>query len=162
LLLEANYQRERRQLAARRKAAFAIEPTGANHVWQLDFTERLVGRPLRELTERAADGTVLPVVKIVTDNGGPFRSFRFEAFIASTRSCATSAPVSVHPGQNGSRERGGPPRPGRPPGPQLSRARSPANCLTRDSRPPVLPRRSRFFFWSAGSGMVALIRRLRR
>ena len=83
MLLEANYQRERRQLAARRKAAFAIEPTGANHVWQLDFTERLVGRPLRELTERAADGTVLPVVTIVTDNGGPFRSFRFEAFIAT-------------------------------------------------------------------------------
>jgi transposase InsO family protein len=39
LLLEANYQRERRQLAARRKAAFAVEPTGANQVWQLDFTE---------------------------------------------------------------------------------------------------------------------------
>ena len=39
LLLEANYQRERRQLAARRKAAFATEPTGANQVWQLDFTE---------------------------------------------------------------------------------------------------------------------------
>jgi hypothetical protein len=31
-----------------------------------------------------------------------------------------------------------------------------------DGRPPVLPRRSRFFFWSAGSGMVAWIRRLRR
>src|SRR3954447_9756490 len=39
LLLEASYQRERRQLAARRKAAFAIEPTGPNQVWQLDFTE---------------------------------------------------------------------------------------------------------------------------
>ncbi len=39
LLLEANYQRERRRLAARRKAAFAVEPTGANQVWQLDFTE---------------------------------------------------------------------------------------------------------------------------
>ena len=39
LLLEASYQRERRQLAARRKAAFAVEPTGANQVWQLDFTE---------------------------------------------------------------------------------------------------------------------------
>ncbi len=39
LLLEANYQRERRQLAARRKAAFATEPTGPNQVWQLDFSE---------------------------------------------------------------------------------------------------------------------------
>src|SRR3954471_18612500 len=40
LLLEANYQRERRQLAARRKAAFAVEPTAPNQVWQLDFTFR--------------------------------------------------------------------------------------------------------------------------
>lgn len=39
LILEANYQRERRQLAARRKAAFAVEPTGPNQVWQLDFSE---------------------------------------------------------------------------------------------------------------------------
>ncbi|WP_424556306.1 IS3 family transposase [Streptacidiphilus pinicola] len=39
LLLEANYQRERRQLAARRNAAFATEPTGPNQVWQLDFSE---------------------------------------------------------------------------------------------------------------------------
>lgn len=42
---------------------------------------------------------------IVTDNGGPFRSFRFEAFIA-THSCATSAPWVWTPSQNGSRERG--------------------------------------------------------
>jgi transposase InsO family protein len=34
-----SYQWERRQLAARRKAAFAVEPTGPNQVWQLDFTE---------------------------------------------------------------------------------------------------------------------------
>lgn len=39
LLLEANYQRARRQHAARRKAAFATEPTGLNQVWQLDFSE---------------------------------------------------------------------------------------------------------------------------
>jgi hypothetical protein len=39
LLLQANYQRERRQLAARRKAAFATEPTGPNQVRQLDFSE---------------------------------------------------------------------------------------------------------------------------
>jgi putative transposase len=39
LLLEAFYQRERRALAARRKAAFATEPTGPNQVWQLDFSE---------------------------------------------------------------------------------------------------------------------------
>jgi hypothetical protein len=34
LLLPAHYQRERRKLAERRKAAFATEPTGPNHVWQ--------------------------------------------------------------------------------------------------------------------------------
>jgi hypothetical protein len=39
LLLEANYQRERRRLAARWKAAFGVEPTGPNQVWQLDLTE---------------------------------------------------------------------------------------------------------------------------
>lgn len=39
LLREVTYQRERRQLAARRKAAFAREPTGPNQVWQLDFSE---------------------------------------------------------------------------------------------------------------------------
>src|SRR3712207_2509515 len=33
LLLEATYQRERRALAARRKAAFAAEPTGPSQVW---------------------------------------------------------------------------------------------------------------------------------
>jgi putative transposase len=39
LLLEAAYQRERRQLAAARKAAFVTPPSGANQVWQLDFSE---------------------------------------------------------------------------------------------------------------------------
>jgi putative transposase len=150
LLLEANYQRERRQLAKRRKAAFATEPTGANQVWQLDFSdvettgggiwrlagcrdywskyelgwhisptanqhdaitaielalaeaERLAGASLADLAPRDADGVVQPLVTIVTDNGGPFRSFRFEAFIATR-------PELRHvrtPGQNGSHERG--------------------------------------------------------
>jgi transposase InsO family protein len=39
LILPAQYQRERRRLAERRKAAFAVEPTGPNQVWQLDFSE---------------------------------------------------------------------------------------------------------------------------
>ncbi|WP_196780895.1 IS3 family transposase [Nocardioides sambongensis] len=39
LILPAHYQRERRKLAERRKAAFANEPTGPNQVWQLDFSE---------------------------------------------------------------------------------------------------------------------------
>lgn len=39
LILPAAYQRERRQLAACGKAAFAQDPTGPNQVWQLDFSE---------------------------------------------------------------------------------------------------------------------------
>lgn len=39
LILPAHYQRERRKLAERRKAAFAKEPTGPHQVWQLDFSE---------------------------------------------------------------------------------------------------------------------------
>lgn len=39
LLLRADYQRERRQLAQQRRAAFAAPPTGPNMVWQLDFSE---------------------------------------------------------------------------------------------------------------------------
>ena len=154
LLLEANYQRERRQLAARRKAAFATEPTGPNQVWQLDFSEfettsggtwrlagcrdcwskyelgwhvaptanqydaiaavelalaeaeRLAGRPLIDLAERDAEGNALPLVTIVTDNGGPFRSFRFEAFIATHPELRHVRTRVKTPGQNGSRERG--------------------------------------------------------
>jgi transposase InsO family protein len=154
LLLEANYQRERRQLAARRKAAFATEPTGPNQVWQVDFTEfetstggtwrlagcrdywskyelgwhvsptanqhdaiatveaalteaaRLAGAPLIDLAPRDADGTVQPLVTIVTDNGGPFRAFRFEAFIAMHPELRHVRTRVKSPGQNGSRERG--------------------------------------------------------
>ncbi len=39
LLLKAHYQRERRQLAQQRRAAFAEPPTGPNQVWQFDFSE---------------------------------------------------------------------------------------------------------------------------
>ena len=35
----AAYQRQRRHLAAARRAAFLVPPTGANMVWQLDFSE---------------------------------------------------------------------------------------------------------------------------
>jgi putative transposase len=39
LLQPQEYQRERRELAKARKAAFADPPTGPNQVWQLDFSE---------------------------------------------------------------------------------------------------------------------------
>lgn len=54
----------------------------------------------------AETGEVLPVVTIVTDNGGPFRSFRFEAFIASRPELRHVRTRVRSPGQNGSRERG--------------------------------------------------------
>jgi len=37
--LRDQYQRERRKLAERRRAAFAEESTGPNQAWQLDFSE---------------------------------------------------------------------------------------------------------------------------
>ncbi|MGC5617632.1 transposase [Georgenia sp. Z1491] len=155
LILPGQYQRERRKLAERRKAAFAEEPTGPNQVWQLDFSEfettaggtwriagcrdywskfehrwhlsptanqfdaieavelaladyeTLFGHPLVERCGVDTEtGEVLPVVTIVTDNGGPFRSFRFEAFIASHPELRHVRTRVRSPGQNGSRERG--------------------------------------------------------
>ncbi|MCB7135796.1 hypothetical protein [Cellulosimicrobium marinum] len=144
LILTSAYQRERRQLAQRRKAAFATEPTGANQVWQLDFSEfetttggtwriagcrdcwskyehpwhtsptanqhdaiaaielaladceAMFGRPLIDACKVDDDGNIVPAVTIVTDNGGPFRSFRFEAFITAHPSYGTCAPEYAH------------------------------------------------------------------
>ena len=155
LILPAQYQRERRQLAQRRKAAFAKEPTGPNQVWQLDFseyetttggvwriaacrdywskyefdahvsptanmhdaveaielalaeTERLLGHPLVDDCEIDPDtGEVVPVLTIVTDNGGPFRSATFELFIMRHPELTHVRTRVRTPGQNGSRERG--------------------------------------------------------
>jgi putative transposase len=49
---------------------------------------------------------VRPLVTIVTDNGGPFRSFRFDAFIATRPELRHVRTRVRTPGQNGSRERG--------------------------------------------------------
>jgi len=46
------------------------------------------------------------VVTLVTDNGGPFRSFRFETFITSHPELRHVRTRVKSPGQNGSRERG--------------------------------------------------------
>lgn len=155
LILPSDYQRERRNLAERRKAAFAKEPTGPNQVWQLDFSEyetttggtwriascrdywakyefdahvsptankhdaveavqkaldeaeQLLGHPLiDDAIVNAQTGAIEPVVTIVTDNGGPFRSFTFEAFIAAHPELRHVRTRVRTPGQNGSRERG--------------------------------------------------------
>lgn len=47
-----------------------------------------------------------PVATIVTDNGGPFRSFRFETFILAHPELRHVRTRVRTPGQNGSRERG--------------------------------------------------------
>ena len=38
-VLPPDYTRERRDLAAERRAAFVVPPSGPNQVWQMDFTE---------------------------------------------------------------------------------------------------------------------------
>lgn len=49
----------------------------------LDERERLFARPLADdCCVDLETGELLPVVTIMTDNGGPFRSARFAAFIA--------------------------------------------------------------------------------
>ena len=48
----------------------------------------------------------LPMVTTVTDNGGPFRSFRFEAFIAAHKELHHVRTKVRTPGQNGAYERG--------------------------------------------------------
>ena len=49
---------------------------------------------------------LLPVVTIVTDNGGPFRSLNFELFIMRHPELRHVRTRVKTPGQNGSRERG--------------------------------------------------------
>jgi transposase InsO family protein len=68
--------------------------------------EQLAGARLIDLALRDANGTVLPLVTVVTDNGGPFRSFRFEGFIATHPELRHVRTRVRTPGQNGSRERG--------------------------------------------------------
>ena len=60
LLLEASYQRERRRLAAERKAAFCEPPTGPNQVWQFDF-ERVRDQPGRHLADSRGRGLLVEV-----------------------------------------------------------------------------------------------------
>ncbi|MED7948776.1 hypothetical protein PUR56_08170, partial [Streptomyces sp. BE303] len=68
--------------------------------------ERLAGAQLVDLARRATDGTVMPLVTFVTDKGGTFRSFRFEAFIATRPELRHVRTRVRTPRQNGSRERG--------------------------------------------------------
>lgn len=67
--------------------------------------ERLLGGP--RLIDHLTDpdtGEIVPIT-LVTDNGGPFRSFRFDAFIASKAELRHARTRVNTPGQNGVRER---------------------------------------------------------
>ena len=68
--------------------------------------EQSYDHPLAETCPREPGRGLEPAATIVTYNGGPFRSFRFEAFIAAhPELCHVRTRVRT-PGQNGSRERG--------------------------------------------------------
>lgn len=150
LILPAGYQRERRKLAGRRRAAFAKDATGPNRVWQLGFSEyetttggtwRIascrdywakyefdaqvsptanmhdavtavekalaeagtpLGHPL--IDDAPVDpetGEIVPMLTIVTDNGGPFRSATFELFIMRHPELKHLRTRVRTPGQNG-------------------------------------------------------------
>src|SRR5699024_5418294 len=69
--------------------------------------ESLFGRPLADnCPVDQQTGEILPALTLVTDNGGPFRSFRFEGFIVQHPELKHVHIRNKTPGQNGSRERG--------------------------------------------------------
>ena len=68
--------------------------------------ESLLGHPLIENCPVDPDtGEIFPAITLVTDNGGPFRSIRFERFIASRPELPHVRTRVRSPGQNGVRER---------------------------------------------------------
>lgn len=64
--------------------------------------QAMLGTTLLELATDPATGEITPVLTIVTDNGGPFRSFRFQAFIATHPELKHVRTRVKSPGQNGS------------------------------------------------------------
>ena len=62
----------------------------------------MFGHRLADLCRVDAEaGYIKPVVAIVTDNGGPFRSFRFEAFITAHPELAHVQTRSRRPSRTG-------------------------------------------------------------
>ena len=115
VILPSEYQGRRRQLAADRKAEypFPVSPTANQHdaIAAIELAladyETVFGHPLvDQCTIDAETGELLPVVTIVTDNGGPFRSLNFELFIMRHPELRHVRARVRSPGQNGSRERG--------------------------------------------------------
>ncbi len=68
--------------------------------------ESLLGHPLIDLCEIDPEtGAILPPSTLVTDNAGPFRSIRFEAFITKRPELRHVRTRVKSPGHNGVRER---------------------------------------------------------
>jgi len=75
--------------------------------WLSPTSQQIFGHPLVDRCKiDAENGELLPVVTIVTDNGGPFRSLNFELFIMRHPELRHVHTRVKSPGQNGSRERG--------------------------------------------------------
>ena len=77
--------------------------------WRWPKSHRLLGYPLIDVcTIDPARGELLPVIALVTDteNGGSFRSFRFEAFVAPHPELRHVRTRVKSLGQNASCERG--------------------------------------------------------
>ncbi len=68
--------------------------------------EQSYDHPLAETCPREPGRGLEPAATIVTYNGGPFRSFRFEAFVTAHPELRHVGTRVRSPGQNGSRERG--------------------------------------------------------
>ena len=92
--------------------AYHLSPTANQHdaIAALEAAiaeaEAMLGTTLLELATDPDTGEITPILTIVTDNGGPFRSFRFQAFIATHPELRHVRTRVKSPGQNGSRERG--------------------------------------------------------
>ena len=66
--------------------------------------ERLADASLLEIVTDTTTGEIRPII-VVTDNGGPFRSFRFDAYITTRPELRHVRTRVRSPGQNGVRER---------------------------------------------------------
>lgn len=92
---------------------FHTSPTGNQHdaIEAIELAlaeyERLFGYPLIDACHvHPLTGDLISAVTVVTDNGGPFKSFNFERFILSHPELRHVRTRARSPGQNGSRERG--------------------------------------------------------
>ena len=86
---QTSWQGPLRDHGSKYELGWHVSPTANQHdaiaaiELALAEAQRLAGRPLIDLALRDEEGDVVPLVSIMTDNCGPVRSFRFEAFIAT-------------------------------------------------------------------------------